>query len=89
MFLQNQVAADSPRMQRVYANFQSNLLDMVAAARASGAKVILSTVATNLKDCGPFASQHRANLTPQELQKWNMLVQQASNWKMPDLLMRR
>ncbi len=78
MFLQNQVAADSPRMQRVYANFQSNLLDMVAAARASGAKVILSTVATNLKDCGPFASQHRANLTPQELQKWNMLVQQAS-----------
>src|SRR5271157_4666458 len=59
MFLDKQVPDRSPLMKHVYENFESNLRDTVAAARNSGARVIVSTVATNLKDCGPFASQHR------------------------------
>ena len=78
MFLDKQVPATSPLMKNVYENFESNLRDTVEVARRSGARVIVSTVATNLKDCGPFASQHRADLTPEDLRTWSALVQQGS-----------
>ena len=79
MFLDKQVPANSPLMKDAYANFESNLRDTVAAARNSGARVIVSTVATNLKDCGPFASQHREGLSQNDLRNWSTLVQQASD----------
>jgi len=78
MFLDKQVPASSPLMKNVYENFESNLRDTVEVARRSGVRVIVSTVATNLKDCGPFASQHRGNLTPEDLQNWSVLVQQGA-----------
>ena len=78
MFLDKQVPADSPLMKDTYANFEANLRDTVIAARKSGAQVIVSTVATNLKDCAPFASQHRADLGRDDLAKWTTLVQQGS-----------
>jgi tetratricopeptide (TPR) repeat protein len=56
MFLQNQIAPDSPLKENVYRNFQKNLDDIVRAGTGSGAKVLLNTVAVNLKDCPPFAS---------------------------------
>ena len=76
MFLEKQVRADSPALQRTYSNFDSNLRDIVDAARASGARVLLSTVATNLRDCPPFASLHREGLTTEALREWSSLVQQ-------------
>ncbi len=76
MFLDKQVRASSPLMQSAYANFERNLRDTVEVARKSGARVIVSTVATNLKDCGPFASLHRDGLTADELKSWEALVQQ-------------
>src|SRR5690606_24732687 len=63
MFLDQQVAADSPAMPKLYANLRANLDDILAAARSSGAPVLISTVGVNLKDSAPFASLHRANLT--------------------------
>jgi tetratricopeptide (TPR) repeat protein len=75
MFLDKQVRANSPLMQRAYANFDSNLRDTIAAARNSGARVIVSTVATNLKDCAPFASLHREDLKPDDLRLWTSQVQ--------------
>ncbi len=62
MFLDKQVRENSPLMKYTYQNFEANLRDTVAVARSSGARVIVSTVATNLKDCGPFSSLHRENL---------------------------
>jgi tetratricopeptide (TPR) repeat protein len=56
MFLRNQVAPDDPRKERVYDNFQQNLRDILRAGLESGARVVLNTVAVNLKDCSPFAS---------------------------------
>jgi tetratricopeptide (TPR) repeat protein len=76
MFLDKQVRASSPLMKYSYDNFERNLRDTVAVARSSGARVIVSTVATNLKDCAPFASQHRADLTDAALRSWTLLVQQ-------------
>ena len=78
MFLDKQVRQSSPPMNYVYANFEQNLRDTVAAARKSGARVIVSTVATNLRDCGPFSSLHRGDLTPDELRSWTGLVQQGA-----------
>jgi tetratricopeptide (TPR) repeat protein len=78
MFLDKQVPADSPALQHTYANFASNLRDIVDAARASGARVLLSTVATNLKDCPPFASLHRQGLSPEALRQWTAFAQQGA-----------
>lgn len=57
MFLRQQVPHEDPRMAKVYAHFRANLNDIVRGGQAAGAKVILSTVAVNLRDCPPFASQ--------------------------------
>ncbi|MGC2476829.1 MAG: hypothetical protein WA485_21015 [Candidatus Sulfotelmatobacter sp.] len=78
MFLDKQMPASSPLMKYAYSNFEANLRDTVAVARASGARVIVSTVATNLKDCAPFASMHRDGLTQDALRSWTALVQQGS-----------
>jgi tetratricopeptide (TPR) repeat protein len=75
MFLDKQVRADSPRMQPAYENFADNLREIVDAARASGAHVLLSTVATNLRDSAPFSSLHRPGLAPDALKSWSALVQ--------------
>jgi tetratricopeptide (TPR) repeat protein len=79
MFLDRQVPASSPLLRDAYANFASNLRETVAVARGSGARVIVSTVATNLKDCAPFASLHREDLKPEELQSWSALVRQGAD----------
>jgi tetratricopeptide (TPR) repeat protein len=62
MFLGNEVRAGDPRRERVYDNFQRNLEDIVQAGLGSGAKILLNTVAVNLKDCPPFASLTNASL---------------------------
>ncbi len=79
MFLDKQVPARSPLMQHAYSNFESNLRDTIAIARGSGARVIVATVATNLKDCAPFASLHREDLGQDALRSWTALVQQGSD----------
>ena len=78
MFLDKQVRENSPLMQYAYSNFERNLKDTVEIAHRSGARVIVSTVATTLKDCEPFSSLHRENLTPGELRSWTTLVQQGA-----------
>jgi tetratricopeptide (TPR) repeat protein len=79
MFLDKQLPASSPLMKPTDANFESNLRDTVAAARNSGATVLVSTVATNLKDCGPFASMHREGLSGADLASWSQLVQEGAD----------
>ncbi len=76
MFLNQQVRATSPALARAYENFGSNLEDTVSVARKSGARVMVSTIATNLKDCAPFASLHREGLSKAQLDSWTTLVQQ-------------
>ena len=78
MFMDKQVRASSPLMKFVYVNYEQNLRDTISVARKSGARVIVSTVATNLVDCAPFASLHREDLTPEALRSWSALVQQGA-----------
>jgi tetratricopeptide (TPR) repeat protein len=78
MFLKNQVRQDAPGMATVYANFQRNLQDILGLGVRSGAKIVVSTVASNLKDCAPFASLHRPDLQSDELTNWNELYQKGA-----------
>jgi tetratricopeptide (TPR) repeat protein len=64
MFVGNQLPVDDPRKKIVYKNFSRNLHDIVKAGLDSGAKILLNTVAVNLKDCAPFASLVNSNLPP-------------------------
>ncbi len=79
MFLGHQVRTDSAQMKPVYDNFSANLRDIISIARRAGAQVVISTVATNLKDCAPFASLHRTGIRPEELKSWEGLVQQGAS----------
>jgi tetratricopeptide (TPR) repeat protein len=79
MFLDKQIRASSPLVEQSYANFERNLRDTIAAGRNAGAKVIVATVATNLKDCAPFASLHRENLGQDDLRSWSTLFQQGNS----------
>jgi tetratricopeptide (TPR) repeat protein len=66
MFVGNQLPADDPRKAVVYHNFSRNLHDIVQAGLNSGAKIMLNTVAVNLRDCSPFFSLVNSNLPPTE-----------------------
>ena len=77
MSSEHQVQQDDPRMQAVYAHFKRNLDDILAAAHRGGARVILSTVGSNLKDCAPFASLHAPGLSVAASAESDRLYQQA------------
>ena len=71
MFLKQQVSRDDPRMPRVYEHFRENLNDIIQIGSDSGAKVIVSTVAVNLRDCPPFASSHSIALSEKQRADWD------------------
>jgi tetratricopeptide (TPR) repeat protein len=75
MFLDKPIAADDPRMETVYDNFRRNLMDICEVGRQAGTPVILSTVAVNLKDCPPFASVHRNDISEADLKRWESAYQ--------------
>ncbi len=70
MFVNNAVRGDDPRLEAVYRNFEANLGDIARLASRCGAKTLLCTVASNLKDCAPFLSLHREGLAGPELDAW-------------------
>jgi tetratricopeptide (TPR) repeat protein len=71
MFLDKQVRFDSPGLQHVYNHFESNLTRICEIGCEAGADVILCNVATNLKDCPPFASLHKPAFTKTDQTAWN------------------
>ena len=73
MFLQNQIPPDDARRETVYKNFDQNLRDIVALGRDSGARIVLSTMSVNLRDCPPFASMLNSNLAPADRDQFNSL----------------
>jgi tetratricopeptide (TPR) repeat protein len=75
MFLNEQVRAKDPRMDAVYRNFARNLADIIQTGRQAGVGIVVSTVAVNLKDCAPFASEHRPGLSESARAKWEQFYQ--------------
>ncbi len=64
MFLNNQISPDDPRKEVVYQNFRGNLDDILKAGMRGHSKILLNTVAVNLKDSPPFASMLDSNVPP-------------------------
>jgi tetratricopeptide (TPR) repeat protein len=87
MFVNYKLARSDPRLAGVYKKFGQNLKDIIAAGRNRGAKIVLSTVAVDLKDCAPFASLHRPDLLESQLNEWQRLfdagvkAQQSGNFR--------
>ena len=79
MFLGNCVAPDDRRKQTVYRNFAANLDDIVETGIHSGARVILNTVAVNLKDCPPFASLMDSNRPAADRQHFEQMFAEAKS----------
>jgi len=78
MFVGNQLRADDSRKEVVYQNFQRNLNDIVKVGLNSGAKILLNTVAVNLKDCPPFASMTNASLSMAARAQFDQLLSEAN-----------
>jgi tetratricopeptide (TPR) repeat protein len=72
-FSENSVRGDDPRLQSVYAGFAENLRGIIGAARRSGVRVVLATVAANLADSPPFISLNRAGMSPAEQKAWRQV----------------
>jgi hypothetical protein len=69
MFVDHAVAGDDPRLEKVYRHFEANLQDIIRVATGAGAKTLLCTVVSNLKDCPPLLSQHSAGFPEAAWQK--------------------
>ncbi len=74
-FLDRALASGWDRKNRkgVVDYFRHDLQDMVKSARAHGVRVILCTVASNLRDFAPSGSYHTAGLAAEDLGKWETL----------------
>jgi len=75
MHLEKKIRHDDERIQFCYSHFRRNLEDIMRITRGSGAKIVVSTVAVNLKDCPPFGSLHRASLNEQQEKNFDGLYQ--------------
>jgi tetratricopeptide (TPR) repeat protein len=86
MFVNNAVAGDDPRLDAVYANFRTNLRDIVELAHRAKAKTVLCTAVANLADCPPFLSQHRRGIADAERAQWITAFNAGRlAWKLGDL----
>jgi tetratricopeptide (TPR) repeat protein len=70
MMAEQRIRQSDMRTQRVYAHFEQNLKDLLAAGRQAGVPMIVCSVATNLKDCPPFASLNRVGLSESDRERW-------------------
>jgi len=75
MFLDQQVSASDPRMNRVYEHFKRNLEDIIDCGRRAGAGIVVCNVAVNLKDCAPFSSQFQSTVMERERGGWQEYYQ--------------
>ena len=81
MFSKNQLRHDDKGRLRAYENLKGNLADILSVGQQAGVPIILSTVASNLRDCAPFASLHASGLAAAELSVWDKLYQEGLAWE--------
>ncbi len=68
---------DDALQEKVLKHYRYNLLRMIDIAHSVGARVVLITPASNLLGASPFKSEHRADLTGNELARWKGYYQLA------------
>jgi lysophospholipase L1-like esterase len=60
----------------VIAHYRYNVRRMVEMARAAGVEMILMNPVSNYCDSPPFKSEHRADLSKEELAEWDAIVEE-------------
>jgi len=70
MFMSQQVRRDDPRLESLNRHFQRNLGDLIALGTDAGARVVVSTMVSRLRDWPPFGSLHRGGLTEADRVEW-------------------
>lgn len=64
---------DDKLQEQIIAHYRFNLNRMIDIARSAGARVILVTPASNLKDISPFKSEHLEGLSSASLERFESL----------------
>lgn len=75
MFSQNLLRHDNPARLKAYENFRGNLEAILGEGEKAGVPIILSTVASNLRDCSPFSSLPKVQVAQEERISWDRLYQ--------------
>lgn len=70
MFMEHQLAADDPAVERMYSHFAANLEQIADIAESAGAATIMCTVAVNLRNCSPFASLHGTGISTADRERF-------------------
>jgi tetratricopeptide (TPR) repeat protein len=70
----NPVERDDPGLARVYRHFEQNLTAIISAGNRAGARVLVNTMVSNLKDCAPFLPARRPQLPGAQLAAWEGLL---------------
>ena len=61
---------DAEWQDEVVSQYVESLKAMIAACRRAEVPLVLVRLGSNLRDCPPFKSEHRAGITPGELSTW-------------------
>ncbi len=69
----------------VIRHYGVNLERMVHLTRQAGVPLLLVTPVSNLRDCPPFKSEHRPDLKPRDLQRWEQAWNEAKPAYQTDL----
>jgi len=70
---------DDTLQQKVIEHYKYNLARLVDFSRSIGAGVVMVTPASNLKDCSPFKSEHKKGLSPDQINRFQILVDRAKH----------
>lgn len=71
---------DDRLREQILRHYRFNLARICDIARSVGARVIFVNPASNLADCSPFKSEHRAGLVPAELANWQEAMRAAQQF---------
>lgn len=82
-----EIPLGGPMFKRAEQQYRDNLERIVAISRGAGVPVLLTTVASNLKDQSPIRSFSTADLSPPERSRWEQLCAEgmqhmgSENWE--------
>lgn len=75
--------------ERVVGQFRDSLREIVRVCDEAGVPLIIVQLGSNLRDCPPFKSEHRSDLSPEREQTWQRLFEQGSSAESADLVSSR
>lgn len=76
---------DDAWRRQVVGQFEKAMRTMIGDCRAATVPLLLVTLGSNLRDCAPYKSEHRTDLTPEEESRWQAAFEAATQVEEKDL----